>query len=146
MRWLLVFLGLITLALAVKLAGEQLWWIAIPDGAFGAGVAWIAWASLHPPRGLETREHEESAAPSAYSAPLSTGAAVPPRAATPAASPAFRPAPRSSPQPAVFVPPTVVLAPPAPAAGPPREKAGEKKPPHRAARGKARGRRHKRYS
>ena len=46
-RYVLVGLGVVTVALAVVLAWEQQWWAAIPDGAFGIGVAWVAWVSVH---------------------------------------------------------------------------------------------------
>lgn len=49
MRWILIFLGILTFALAVVLAHEGQWWIAVPDGAFGVGIAWIAWEDLHAP-------------------------------------------------------------------------------------------------
>jgi hypothetical protein len=46
-RYLLILMGAIVVALAVKMASENLWWIAIPDALFGLGVAWMAAASLH---------------------------------------------------------------------------------------------------
>lgn len=46
MRYVLILLGLVTVVLAVVLAREGLWWAAIPDGAFGVGVAWVAYVSL----------------------------------------------------------------------------------------------------
>ncbi|HEY8056923.1 MAG TPA: hypothetical protein VIE13_13535 [Terriglobales bacterium] len=47
MRYLLILMGAIVVALAAKMASENLWWIAIPDALFGVGVAWMAAASLH---------------------------------------------------------------------------------------------------
>ncbi|MGH9526971.1 MAG: hypothetical protein ACRD2F_09875 [Terriglobales bacterium] len=49
MRWVLVCLGILTFLLAILLAKEGQWWIAVPDGAFGLGIAWIAWEGLHAP-------------------------------------------------------------------------------------------------
>ncbi|MGH9482136.1 MAG: hypothetical protein ACRD1L_08575 [Terriglobales bacterium] len=46
MRYVLIGLGVITLALGVILAREGLWFVALPDAAFGLGVAWVAWVSL----------------------------------------------------------------------------------------------------
>jgi len=46
----LILLGLVTLALAVVLAAEGLWWAALPDAAFGVGVAWVAYVSLRDER------------------------------------------------------------------------------------------------
>lgn len=49
-RYFLIFLGLVTVALGVVLAHEGEWWIAVPDAVFGLGVAWVAAASLRADR------------------------------------------------------------------------------------------------
>lgn len=46
MRYVVIGLGAVTLALGVVLAGEGLWFVALPDAAFGLGVAWVAYLSL----------------------------------------------------------------------------------------------------
>ncbi|HET9784714.1 MAG TPA: hypothetical protein VFP94_07140 [Terriglobales bacterium] len=63
MRYLLILMGAIVVALAVKMASENLWWIAIPDALFGAGVAWMATASLHAERHPHAVPVETSPAP-----------------------------------------------------------------------------------
>lgn len=50
MRYVLIFLGLVTIGLGVVLAAEGEWWIALPDAAFGAGVAFVAYESLQEDR------------------------------------------------------------------------------------------------
>jgi len=47
---LLIGLGVITMGLAVVLAAEGEWWIAIPDALFGLGVGWVAAASVRADR------------------------------------------------------------------------------------------------
>lgn len=86
MRWVLIFLGILTFALAVVLAHEGQWWIAVPDGAFGAGIAWIAWGDLHAP--IE-------GAPVLRTAPVPPAPEPPPpSAAVMSPPPTSRPAPR----------------------------------------------------
>ncbi len=46
MRYILILLGIVTVALGVVLAREGMWWIAVPDACFGGGVGWLAWVSL----------------------------------------------------------------------------------------------------
>lgn len=67
MRVVLILLGIVTVALAVVLAREGEWWIAIPDGLFGLGVAFVAWESL--------REDRRIAAGGAAPPPVTTGGA-----------------------------------------------------------------------
>ncbi|MGH9412142.1 MAG: hypothetical protein ACRD0Y_00220 [Terriglobales bacterium] len=45
-QYLLIVLGLIVVVLAVWMAREHLVWIAIPDGIFGVGVAWLSWTDM----------------------------------------------------------------------------------------------------
>ncbi|MGH9393666.1 MAG: hypothetical protein ACRD1E_05805 [Terriglobales bacterium] len=80
-RYVLIALGVITVALGVVLAAEGEWWVVVPDALFGVGVAWVAAGSLlkqQPP------EREPGAAmalepvPPPPQAP-SQGAAVPPK-------------------------------------------------------------------
>ena len=60
-RYVLIGLGLITLVLAVVLAREGLWWVAISDAFFGAGIPWVAWVSLQD----EKRAHRRALRPEA---------------------------------------------------------------------------------
>lgn len=46
-RYVLVALGIVTVVLAVWMARENLWWMAVPDACFGIGVGWMALASGH---------------------------------------------------------------------------------------------------
>lgn len=89
MRWVLIFLGIVTFALAVVLAHESQWWIAVPDGAFGVGIAWIAWEDLHAPA---------EGVPVLRTAPM-PAAPEPPPPSAPVMSPppASKPAPRARP-------------------------------------------------
>jgi hypothetical protein len=56
MRIILVVLGFVTVGLAVWLASEHLWWIAIPDAAFGIALGIAAFESLK-----SDREAQQSA-------------------------------------------------------------------------------------
>ncbi|HXR98340.1 MAG TPA: hypothetical protein VN709_10915 [Terriglobales bacterium] len=67
MRYILILLGIATVALGVVLAREGLWWIAVPDACFGGGVGWIAWASLRDEH--RNRRATGSATPIAPEAP-----------------------------------------------------------------------------
>lgn len=99
-RYFLIFLGVVTLALAVVLAWEQQWWAAIPDGAFGIGVAWVAWASLeedrHERRAPKTEEEPVVVAQAQTAVPT----APRPEPVLPAqpASPPVHPLPRPKPK------------------------------------------------
>jgi hypothetical protein len=72
MRVVTIGLGAITLALAVVLAAEGQWWIAMPDALFGSGVALMAIAGR---RG----DHAPPAAAS-EPAPAARNASSPPAA------------------------------------------------------------------
>jgi len=74
-RYVLIGLGVITLVLAAILAREGQWWAAIPDAGFGAGVAWVAFASLR-----EERQERQAAAVQQSEKPAATPSA-PPQAA-----------------------------------------------------------------
>jgi len=82
-RYVLIGLGLVTLVLAAILAREGQWWAAIPDAGFGAGVAWVAFASLREER--QERQEVLQPAPEKPAAPAPTPVAAtppePPRAA-----------------------------------------------------------------
>lgn len=45
-QYLLIVLGIIVVVLAVWMAKEHMWWIAVPDACFGIGVAWFAWTEI----------------------------------------------------------------------------------------------------
>lgn len=81
MRYLLILMGAIVVALAVKMASENLWWIAIPDALFGLGVAWMAAASLHGehhPHALPTVPPLPEPPPPSPPPPLAVTTAPPP--------------------------------------------------------------------
>lgn len=93
MRYVLVGLGVVTVALAVALAWEQQWWAAIPDGAFGIGVAWVAWASLQEERQQgSTPDQTESARTDAGEA-ATTPILPEPAPSAPPTAPSVRPLP-----------------------------------------------------
>lgn len=85
MRVVVIFLGIVTIVLAVVLAGEAEWWIAVPDGLFGAGVAMLALESLREDRRAATAPASVNM-PSPASpppAPLPTMTAPPPTLSAP---------------------------------------------------------------
>lgn len=88
MRWILVGLGILTFVLAVVLAKEGQWWVAVPDGMFGIGIAWLAWEDLHAPATSAPALRTAPSVPEPVTAP-------PTPSPTPAAPPAA-PKPRAS--------------------------------------------------
>jgi len=80
-RYVVGGLGILTIVLAAWLANEGQWWIAIPDGLFGLGIAWIARNSLH-------EEHHVAVAP-----PAPTLVPAPPPQAVSPQPPAPQPRP-----------------------------------------------------
>lgn len=111
MRWIIIGLGIITVLLAVVLARESQWWLAIPDGLFGLGVAWVAWADLH-------AEHR----------PAPAERATEPPAAIPAVELRAEPAPVPAPQPA---PAASAPAAPSRSSPPPARHRGKHRKRHR---------------
>ncbi|MGH9535497.1 MAG: hypothetical protein ACRD2E_11635 [Terriglobales bacterium] len=87
MRWLLIGLGIVTFLLALVLAKETQWWIAVPDGCFGVGIAWIAWEDLHAPAAGAPAARTISATPEPASVPaaMPAGLSQPAPVAKPAA-------------------------------------------------------------
>ncbi|MGH9465945.1 MAG: hypothetical protein ACRD1Y_01195 [Terriglobales bacterium] len=104
-HYILILLGIIVVALAVWMASENLWWIAVPDAIFGIGVAWLSFTSV---RG-EGESHTVEALGTVPELPRSTPPPAPePRlsaseptvtASTALPHPAEPPAPASSPYP-----------------------------------------------
>lgn len=98
MRYVLVGLGVVTVALAVVLAWEQQWWAAIPDGAFGIGVAWVAWVSVqeeHSDPGSSTEiEPVSKGANAELESPKPGPEPLPPRPISPSAYPTLRVKPK----------------------------------------------------
>lgn len=81
-----MILGFVTLALAVVLASEGQWFIAVPDAIFGIGVGLFAWESLH------ERQHPAPPAPPAVPEPPAPRGPLTPPPATPPPPPEY-PAP-----------------------------------------------------
>jgi hypothetical protein len=77
MRILLIFLGVVTVVLAVVLATENLWWIAVPDAAFGVAVGIAAWESLAHDRRTRAANASAPPEPAPAPAPQPSPAAVP---------------------------------------------------------------------
>lgn len=99
MRYVLVGLGVVTVALAVVLAWEQQWWAAIPDGAFGIGVAWVAWVSVHEERSELAGSVEIEPLPKGANAELDPPRPSPEPLPPPSPiAPAVHPMPRSKPK------------------------------------------------
>lgn len=73
-RYILMLLGVITVALAVVLAWEGQWWAALPDAGFGLGVGAVAYISLRD-------ERRGRAAPSLLQAVPTAAPAIPPASA-----------------------------------------------------------------
>lgn len=123
MRWLIIGLGAITFLLAVVIARERLWWIAVPDGLFGLGVAWVAWADIHSahrPARPETSGETPAAAPAEIRAVIHEVPVVP------ASAPVLPSPPPAQPAPAAQQPP-----PPPTSAGHPRRVAKRRARRHR---------------
>lgn len=115
MRWLLIGLGVLTIFLAAILAGENQWWIAVPDGLFGLGVAGWAWLDLHafPSSRASASAFELRPAPATPASPAEAPPA--PRSAPPPLEPAPAPAPvLRAPAPAKTAPPAAPQPTPAP--------------------------------
>ncbi|MGH9540443.1 MAG: hypothetical protein ACRD2H_00990 [Terriglobales bacterium] len=117
MRWLIIGLGAITFLLAVVIARERLWWIAVPDGLFGLGVAWVAWADIH-------SAHRPARPETSGETPAVAPVEVREVRAAPAAAPVLPPPP----QPAAAAQP---LPPPPTSAGHPRRVAKRRARRHR---------------
>lgn len=71
-QYVLIVLGIIVVALAVWMAKEQMWWIAVPDACFGIGVAWFAWT--------EIADHGMHPAPATAAGPALSEISPPPEA------------------------------------------------------------------
>lgn len=69
-QYLLIVLGIIVVALAVWMAKEHMWWIAVPDACFGIGVAWFAWTDI--------ADHGMHAAPAMAGGPALSDVPPPP--------------------------------------------------------------------
>ncbi|TAN21229.1 MAG: hypothetical protein EPN33_11405 [Acidobacteria bacterium] len=82
-QYLLIVLGIIVVVLAVWMAKENMWWIAIPDALFGIGVAWFAWMDL--------TDHGMHPAPATAGGPAISDVPPPPPVPAPEAHAEARP-------------------------------------------------------